>query len=407
MPAGKPPRRSRAAANVAAAARKVLARRKAQNPQNQNQKRTPRVGSAFAPPQQVRVRSANPTIVLSSETANAFWNSANFRSAPALQTTLGNFTTVNSIVRFTVTTFANLPLQLRFYHSSSCLRAEWCSDALTTNAQIYVAQQQQLDATNTVPLDLRPLRMSVNMINITQALNVAGNVVSALVPQSLQQEIFNSSVASTQYTAATWTSMWNLVQNNPQAIVYGGKMLTKQHTFVMPPSSFVKYNTYGEFVPLNTQVAGSTLTLANFQALAGLGGITPLFPYSIPNNSVWPQGQIPSNYILMLNIQPNALPQTYELEVHCQDGVRYPANSMAAAVAQTPVNGHLTDGHVQQIANKAAQHFGKPTDKVSRTNMDKSDSSTLATIESTAMQGIRIAESAAELTAKYGSVIGT
>jgi len=132
-----------------------------------------------------------------------------------LSTTFGNYTCVNSMSRFSVTTVSNTYQQLIFSWSPNCVRSlQWSAPALTaTTSGFYSYQQQQLNANNTVPLDIRPLRMSVRVRNTSQNLNIAGNVVSCLVPQS----VVVSFAAANNITPASLASLWGLVHNNPRS----------------------------------------------------------------------------------------------------------------------------------------------------------------------------------------------
>jgi len=242
----------------------------------------------------------------------------------------------------------------------------WTSNSLapTTGIPIATWQQQQLNPANTVPLDVRPLRMSLRLRNTTQNLNLAGAVTCVQVPQSLQLTFQSAN----NMNPATIASLWNLCASSPQSYTLTGKELTKPHTFVSAPSSFVAYNSYSDWVALTaTSDGGQNLALADWQLLFTLQtGITPIFPYTPPNGLF---GTVPASYITLLNFEPNSLQQTYEFEMFCQDGVRYPANSMAAAVATratASAEHSLTEAAVNAAAAAAADQFVHPADSISQ-----------------------------------------
>jgi len=294
---------------------------------------------------------------LNPATAAAFWNASAHYKAPPLNTTYGNFTTVNSISRFTVTVPANTFMQFIHCYSSSCIRTfmyNFPSLGAPDTPIFRVWAQQQLNSANTVPLDVRPLRLSVKMRNTTQNLNIAGSVKSVLVPQSLLIT-FN---AANGLSTPSVNSLWNLVAANPHAVAKTGVEMTKGHTFVMPPASYIAYNSYSDWVPVSANADnGNNLTTADFNALLGLG-VSPVYPYT--PSSGWPMSEIPSNHFMLTNFDPNPLAQTYEMEVYSQDGVRYPANTLAASVATRPARNSVPDATVQQTAVTASGSHVQP-----------------------------------------------
>jgi len=305
-------------------------------------------------------KPAVDTMVPSPSRSAAYWNAVAHRVPPALTTTLGNYTCVNSITRFSYTMAANQYTQLAFGFTGSALRAWlWAATALTNASGILAWQQQQLNSSNTQPLDVRPLRMSIKIRNTTQNLNVAGAVTSSLIPQSLLPTF---SAASTQ-NAATTANQWNLVQADPHARTFSGVELQKSHTFVMPPSSFVAYNSYKDWIGLSaTSDNGGSLTAADFGLLFGISGLVPTYPFTPATG--W-MADIPTNYILLVNFEPNSLAQSFEFEVFCQDGVRYPAYSAIASMASSHQSAKpLTEANVQRHASVAAENYVHPSDSI-------------------------------------------
>jgi len=263
--------------------------------------------------------------------------------------------------RFSVTTVSNTYQQMIFSWSPNCVRSlQWSAPALTaTTSGFYSYQQQQLNANNTVPLDIRPLRMSVRVRNTSQNLNIAGNVVSCLVPQS----VVVSFAAANNITPASLASLWGLVHNNPRSKSQTGLELQKTHAYIMPPSSFVAYNSYQDFVPLTTASDNAPLAGADFISYFFPGATTMVYPATASGGAL---GNVPTNYVLLLNIPPNPLACTYEFEVYCQDAVRYPANTMAASVRQPAPNPNTTvpDAAVQASAAAAADNHVQPAQHI-------------------------------------------
>lgn len=340
--------------------------------------------------------------------AVSYWDAISHKIPPNISTTYGNFTCVNSLARFTYTMQANAFTQFVLVNGPRAMRVlRWASATMepaTAVANFHGWQQQQLNSTNTVPLDIRPLRLSMRFRNTTQNLNIAGSVTTVQVPQSI---VTAFSSANTM-TGASVVSMWNLCQASPFSSSFNGKELTKAHTLVTPPSSFMKYNEYREWQTLTANSdGGAGLGVADFTKLFfDMDGITPIYPATATEGII---GTMPSNYITLLNFQPNALAQTYEFEVFAQDGVRYPANSMAASVSHRTVAGvgaNLTEGHVQALASAAAQHFIQPSDSVSQIGSQVSDMINAAAVGSMLPQAFGAVRNAVGSMGRMGARLG-
>lgn len=335
-------------------------------PRRRKKKNAQARSALFVPSQAPSGRSQNSTVggkkahsaaalARNPKIAQAYWNAASYKVPPALTTTFGNFTTVNSVARFTISTTAGVPNQFQFMQTRSAIRTYQLEIPLTSTPGYRVWQQHQLNsATNTVPLDIRPLRMCVKLRNTTAALDVAGSVKACLIPQSLVP----TWGASNQLTAATWAAFWELVQDSPHSKVFTASELRKSHTMVMPPSSFVAYNSYSDFLSLTT-ADGAVMSAADWLAACGLAAL-PIFPATTTTN--WPTAEVPSMYILLVNIEPNSKVQSYDFEVYCQDAVRYPANSLAASMAKPASSQTLTESVIQQLSTGASNEFAAASD---------------------------------------------
>ncbi len=190
-------------------------------------------------------------------------------------------------------------------------------------------------------------------------LNRGGTVLVAQVPQSIPLEY----TSATAISAASFTALWNLVADNPDAKVFNGASLGANHTIVASPSSFMKYNTYESWVPVSTPPtsdAGGLIAQPDWVKLIGSGpgyvssGILPTFPYTANHGA---QGETPTNYMTLVAFDNVSAAQSYEIEVFCQDAVRYPASSMAYSVKHTPGDPArtMTDAQASATASAAAR----------------------------------------------------
>lgn len=299
----------------------------------------------------------------------AYWDAISHRVPPHIATTYGNFTCVNSVSRFPMTIPAATYVQMIFVWTPSATRSfVWFSNNLNLNTSQFGAwQQTQLNSTNTVPLDIRPLRMSVKVRNTTAVLSQGGAVQIVQVPQSV-----NLTFTSNYNTidSSSINNLWNLAANNPDSKVLSGGALRENHTLVCAPSAFQAYNSYFDWVPLPASLQGANIDFATWQSLFGCG---PKFA-SGPGTYAWPYtttngafGEIPTNYITLVNFEPFSAAQTYEFEVFCQDGVRYPATSANAAVkhvTSSDPNHVLSDAQVHATTASASSGFVQPTGDV-------------------------------------------
>lgn len=303
----------------------------------------------------VRSPLSTGNLSISPALAHAFWDAAIHTAPPNIPTTYGNFTVVNSVARFAITTNTNTPYQFQVSWSPSSVRVTSWHSLLTNNSRFTAWQQAQLDLTNTAPLDIRPLRMSMKVRNTSSGLYVAGNIVAVLIPQSIiLSYVVGVAPASPAASAATLSTLWKLCEDNPKSVSYTGAELAKgAKTFVMPPSSFAAYNSYQDWIPLSA-TDGLPLIDTDWLALSGLSSL-PVAPYT--SKSGW-LGDIPPLYILLVNIEPNAIAQNYEIEVFSQDACRFPANSLVASMATRAPGRTLDMGALAGLANLGATGFG-------------------------------------------------
>lgn len=309
-----------------------------------------------------RAHPGNNTVLMSLHRSplhsSAYWDAASHRKPPHLSTSFGNYTCVNSVSRFAQAIPPSTVVMYAFLWTPSAIRTFSFSAPSSTGAANgpYVNQQTQLNANNTVPLDVRPLRMSVRFRNTTSLLNRGGTVYVAQIPQSYALEFTGINAIS----ATSFTNLWNLVSDNPDTKVFNGAALGANHTIVASPSAFMKYNSYGQWVPMSTPPNsdnGSLIAQADWLKLISCGPfyqalpVLPTFPF-VANDGAF--GDMPSNYMTLLAFDTVAAQQSYEIEVFCQDAVRYPASSMAASVKHTPGDPTRTMTDAQALASATA-----------------------------------------------------
>lgn len=295
-------------------------------------------------------------LAISPSVAHRYWDAALHSTPPNIPTTYGNFTCVNSLARFAITTQVSVPLMMQFAWTPSPLRATYFNTLLTNATKVGCWQQAQLNASNTAPLDIRPLRMCVKLKNVTQNLNIASNIVAVLVPQSLTLTYsLTGGTTMPFFSSATTASLWSFAENNPKSASYTGAEMAKNgRTFVMPPASFLSYNAYRDWAALSSVSDNGTVMSSDDWAALNRQPVPTVFPATI--SDAW-LGEIPPLYHFLVNFEPNSLPQTYEVEVFCQDACRFPANSLVASMAGVSDEPNLTMDGLSKMALHGASNF--------------------------------------------------
>jgi len=276
---------------------------------------------------------------------------------PPLSTSYGRFTTVNSVSRFTWTTSTSVPTLVVVPWTPSAVAAF----SVSPTGQIGGYQLSQLHNANTSPLEIRPLRMSARLTNITRNIDLGGNVQVLMSDQPLKVG-WSFPVSGATIGITNSVDFATMITEHPRTQTIGGFTLGREHSFVGAPSSFVSYNSYKTF----TRISSPSSTAAtqypasdwwdwlcnNPDSTPGSDGITPY----LAGGSTFAEGVLadaPPFPMMMFYFPPTSTgAQTYQFQVNRQDGARYPSNTFAASLAKhspVPATGH------DQALQKAAQ----------------------------------------------------
>lgn len=267
-----------------------------------------------------------PSRLSAIEDPRAFWSCHN-TLAPQLKTSFGNYSTLNLVKRQVITTSTTQDTLLLVPNlSQSCIAAFRFTD---TGAATPLIQHVYGPLTSGFPQSIRPLRMSLELKNLTTAVNVAGTVMCLSYDNALDVDaVYNvNALAGANLSAASVSSLKLLVEGAPETSTYTGAELLSGHSFVSCPSAWPEYNHYYDFIAPaftgdNTQMA--SLDLFNISE-GQEGGVYPGAVTALVNRGF---GDVPGmrGFLLVFKATPNA--QTYEITFRRQDGARYPANSL-------------------------------------------------------------------------------
>lgn len=286
----------------------------------------------------MRVVRKGPVKDAALEDLFAFWSPAIQRLPPPLRTSFGNFTTLNSVARFTITTLTTQAQYIWIDWCPTSLAALYFTNGSSAGGSVNAVHYGTL--VSSAPTSIRPLRMGFRLENITQFTNVAGSVRV----YSLDNPILTGWAAgATSTTPAGFTStpdsaLGALIDSAPDTEEFPAAHFTTEQEFVSVPSSYPSYNEYYPYsafagttttgaalqsIDLGTLIAGQLTTYTAGAAFvsgtygsAGLGGLPPVRGF-------------------LLEFPPAATAQTYRLTVRRQDGARYPVNTLGATFAGT------------------------------------------------------------------------
>lgn len=267
-----------------------------------------------------------PARGLAMTSPRAFWSCLN-SVPPPLKTSFGNYSTLNLVKRQIITTSTTQDTILMVPNlSSSCIAGFRFTD---TGAPTPVLQHVYGPLTSGFPQAIRPLRMSLDMKNLTTAVNVAGTVMCLSYDNALDVDVvYNASpLAGLNITSGSVSSLKSLVESAPETRTYTGAELLTGHTFVSCPAAWPEYNHYYDFfAPAfsgdNTQMASVDMfTISEGQE----GGTYPAGLTQLVNRGF---GDVPGmrGFLVVFKATPNV--QSYEITFRRQDGARYPANSL-------------------------------------------------------------------------------
>lgn len=308
----------------------------------------------------------------------AFWSCYN-TVPPPLKTSFGNYSTLNLVKRQIIATSTTQDVIVMVPNlSQSCIAGFRFTD---TGANTPVLQNVYGPLTSGFPQAIRPLRMSVELKNLTTAVNVAGTVLSLSYDNALDVDmVYNAApLAGLNISAASVSSLKSLVESAPETRTYTGTELLMGHTFVSCPAAWPEYNHYYDFLAPafsgdNTQMASIDM----FNISEGQEGVT--YPGAVTAQVNKGFGDVPGmrGFLLVFKATPNA--QSYEITFRRQDGARYPANTLghmfhrparggderseiqminsARAVTQDPSAGFPTQALVQALVPEAASAIG-------------------------------------------------
>jgi len=254
---------------------------------------------------------------------DAFWTPLGKTLAPPLRTTFGNFSTLNLVERFTFTTSTVDDIILLASHlpmALACMRFD-VTGQIMNNCFGPLA--------SSTPLATRPLRLGVEIRNLTTALNVSGIVQAMSTDNAINISATTGALEDTQavLTNSSFTSLKSLVAGSLDTRTYTGCELTEGHSFTSVPSSWPKYNSYSDFVPMYNASSNSLMRSPDWLSMVDTDR-PPLYPGIVTDDADDTLGDVPGLRHILLVFKSTPTAQTYEVTIRRQDGARYASNTL-------------------------------------------------------------------------------
>lgn len=250
------------------------------------------------------IASQNTMVNTASNPSKRYLDPEGKNEPPASTTSLGNFTTLNNVLRTSIgTAGTSYDVYLAVQWTPSSLRAiSWAW--ITGGPSIPVTTFRLGSFISSIPVTSKPLRMSVAVRNSTIFTSTQGTVRVLCMPQSIDWSA--AFATSNTLTDAFCNSIDSMIESNNKTNTFTAHELHKGKKWIFAPVSAVGYNNWYEQAEgastQNTLVSGS------------IGDALTTFIMKMP-------------YVANQNI--------YDVTIRSQDGARYPANSPLASTARS------------------------------------------------------------------------
>jgi len=271
----------------------------------------------------------------------AFWSARTMRVPPPLRTSFGNFTTVNSVERITLTTNTNANRYLWIPWTPSPLAAF----SFTGGAGDALTQYLYNTLATASPLAVRPLRSSWSIECTTQLVNVTGSYRVYSYDNAILTALTGGLTASSivGFTTGGDADYAPLINSAPDTEEIASAASTDEREFVSVPASYPAYNAYYDFIPFSNITDASSLQSVDATSLITGNLVQPTpYPYLVAppirggQNGSAGLGGLPPMRGFLVEFPAVPSTQTYRITFHRQDGARYPVNSLGATFATNP-----------------------------------------------------------------------
>lgn len=288
--------------------------------------------------------------------ARAFWNAAIHHEPPALLTSLGNYSVVNSVSRVSLTTSTTEPMVYIITWSESPISGFGnLVDGLDNNigGSGYSPAAMNLQLMGSGCSAIRPLRMSFSLSTTATTVNREGEIRVVAVDQPMPAISFETgaySYSDAKFLSGAWETFTDLTQANLDAVTYPASWFAVPRTFVSPPTSFIKYNQYEVFQDYMETYAPSLRSMAYYHlARKFVGDFNTQYSSVLQDTSFL--CATPGMRRWVLYFSPTSTSNTYTLTINRQDACRFPPSTLGAAFGRPAKGG--TPGQ-QANAEKAA-----------------------------------------------------
>lgn len=298
--------------------------------------------------------------------AAQFWDARKFPNPPPVSTSFGHYAPVRSMDRLSFQTHATQTTAYLISWSRSGVSGicgQWTPGGgsgvnigLTTVPVPWTAQLKACGATS-----IRPFKMSVQITNTTGYQRLEGEMyavpldqpiggLTGTAPNPTSGVFYLNSTLPALSGCAMWDNIALMADTN-QSRTFSANSLCSGETFVCPPSSYVAYNAYEDFF----DIGGSTTYLPATQGAVlfqsdGVSDRDTVLALEYPDRA-WLKNIPPlRRWLFVFPPTPNNV-QTYTMQIHRVDGLRFPANHIGNALAiDSPMVSEAQDKQTRHMA---------------------------------------------------------
>lgn len=220
-------------------------------------------------------------------------------SPPASDNSLGYFTTINSVLRSSLSNSATLDTYIVLQYTPTELRGFSFINDGTQNMGVLSMPQ----LSTSPPADIRPLRMCVEINNSMPALTAGGNVSVAMLTQPLDWRTLLDA-PGTHVTNAGVTSIANIIAGYSKTQTHNGVNFTNSKKWIFYPVSTIGYHTWSDY--------GS----AAYPAYSGYTAY------------LQPGSDVSALSTCLIKIAATSTVQNYVITIRTQDACRYYTSSV-------------------------------------------------------------------------------
>lgn len=280
---------------------------------------------------------------------------------PPSATSIGEFTTINSVLRQSLSSGNGLNSKyVVLFHSTSSVRGFIfdCTDGpgFSTGPLSYIQLPQLSQSTPTPQSNIRPLRVALKIRNDSVFTGVSGELQVLKMPQQFSLGAPNNNNGADQailsgagnltFTAAFMDGMKAALAGSLRTHTLTAADLLHTHKVILAPASHIGYNEWLDYLPpFNGSESGPAL-----------GSWTTAQAITTVNSLIYGL-DVDAMETLILRFPPSANINTYTMTVVWQDAVRYPIGSTLGSMGDQQPTGDAATIRRSHLAAQATTIF--------------------------------------------------